>query len=53
MNLRRPFQQTQQIFQLCVDQAIHGIMISASAKAHELLAIEALNAGKHALLKSQ
>ena len=36
---------------VCADQAIHGIMISASAKAHELLAIEALNAGKHVFVE--
>jgi len=36
---------------VCKDENIHGVMISASARAHEKLAIEALRAGKHVFVE--
>ncbi len=36
---------------LCADEDIHGVMISASAQAHEQLALEALAAGKHVFVE--
>ena len=36
---------------VCADKDIHGIMISASAQAHERLAVEALGAGKHVFVE--
>lgn len=37
--------------EVCADKAIHGVMISASAAAHEPLAIQALQAGKHVFIE--
>ena len=37
---------------VCADKNIHGVMISASAQAHEQLAVEALEAGKHVFVES-
>ena len=36
---------------VCADKNIHGVMISASAQAHEQLAVEALGAGKHVFVE--
>ena len=36
---------------VCADKDIHGVMISASARAHEQLATEALRAGKHVFVE--
>ncbi len=36
---------------VCTDENIHGVMISASAWAHEKLAVEALRAGKHVFVE--
>ena len=36
---------------VCADKNIHGVMISASAQAHEQLAVEALEAGKHVFVE--
>ena len=36
---------------VCADKNIHGVMISASARAHEQLAVEALEAGKHVFVE--
>ena len=36
---------------VCADETIHGVMISASAQAHEQLAVEALGAGKHVFVE--
>ncbi len=38
---------------VCADKNIHGVMISASARAHEQLAVEALGAANMSLLKSR
>lgn len=37
--------------EVCADSSVHGVMISASAAAHEALAIEALQAGKHVFVE--
>ena len=36
---------------VCADKNIHGVMISASARAHEQLTAEALRAGKHVFVE--
>ena len=36
---------------VCEDESVHGVMISASAQAHEQLAVEALGAGKHVFVE--
>lgn len=36
---------------VCADKAVQGVMISASAAAHEALAIAALQAGKHVFIE--
>ena len=36
---------------VCADKSIHGVMISASARAHEQLAAEALGARKHVFVE--
>ena len=36
---------------VCADENIHGVMISTSAQAHEQLAVEALQAGKHVFVE--
>ena len=37
--------------EICADKAVQGVMISASAAAHEPLAIAALQAGKHVFIE--